>query len=595
MLQLDKVSRKIYNNFLFGFALFISLFVFCLFFIQKSPDLWRFIEALNWINPHMTVSIGSQTSGSSRSIKRIQPPKSSRIRSDKALMWLYENLLTHHLQTKLQCLLSDNEHLTNCYEVTLAFFGSKKFVEALYICLDAFDKKQYDILLQIDQNLYLSVINESLKNSAAAAAATASIVMNDKSVTQKLLMMESSEFCDSKNASKSSLKKCDDSVLNLTNKSTGRKCRNTGRTRCKLKHCISLKLRKFVSLPDLSKESKVYKQPRSTMTRSRSQTICAKSHRMKLTAENLALNDRQKSSSYSLNKRNSTSNRPDQSNGAHGNKSAIDDLQPINLVKCDDIKIHTDRRGELSSNSINDYNVPAKSVGLIKSSNLLPYLNTSHGSSTDSNSPGKKLTSNSAPGDFASFFAANGAKIENRYQRSTLFDNIESSTSSPLCNHDQCALIPNRGQSLTSYLQEAQRTRRNITDLERENAHFNLSDAIISAIEEIKCSRMERQKEKQIKASAQTKRRKAHQRPLKKWILGDDETCDKNNVNVTDDDTSSLLSEENTAEITTMSRTSSSGSDLSHISSSDSSTANDAGDLKRLKVLAIYFLWKNEF
>lgn len=506
----------------------------------------------------MTVSIGSQTLGSSR----IQPPKSSRIRSDKALMWLYENLLTHQLKIKLQCLLSDNEHLTNCYEVTLAFFGSQKFVEALYICLDSFDKKQYDILLQIDQNLYLSVINESLKNAAATPT-----TMNDKSVNRKLLK-ESSEFCDSKNASKSSLKKCDDSSKS---QATNRKCRS-GRSRCKLKHSISLKLRKFVSLPDLTRDSKLEDR---NIGRSQSQTIRIKSQRMKLTAENLAINDRKKTSSIPGNHRN-----PTLIGTMH--KYAIDDLKPINLVKCDDIKIHTDRRGELSNNSLNDYtNVPEKSVGLIKSNNLLPYLNTSHGSSTDSNSPGKKLTSNSAPGDFASFFAANGAKIENRYQRHTLFDNIESSTSSPLCNHDQCALIPNRGQSLTSYLQEAQRTRRNITDLERENAHFNLSDAIISAIEEIKCSRMERQKEKQIKASAQTKRRKSHQRPLKNWILGDDENCDKNNVNITDDDTSSLLSEE----ITTMSQTSSSESDLSHISSSDSSTTSNAGDLKRLKVL----------
>lgn len=527
----------------------------------------------------MTVSIGSQTLSSSSASKRIQPPKSSRIRSDKALMWIYENLLTHQLKTKLKCLLSDNEHLTNCYEVTLAFFGSKKFVEALNICLDAFDKKQYDILLQIDQNLYLSVINESLKSSAATVT-----IMNvsDKTSSRKILK-ESTEFCDSKNTSKSSLKKCDDSLINLTNKSqaANRKCRN-GRTRCKLKHCISLKLRKFVSLPDLSKDTKL--ETRNTVVRSRSQTIRVKSHRLKLTVENLMINDRQKTNAHPVKNRSSTPVRPEIQLNDATSTCAIEDLKPINLVKCDDIKIHTDRRGEISSNSLNDCHVTAKSVGLIKSGNLLPYLNTSHGSSTDSHSPGKKLTSNSAPGDFASFFAfhSNGAKIENRYHRSTLFDNIESSTSSPLCNHDRCALIPNRGQSLTSYLQEAQRTRRNITDLERENAHFNLSDAIISAIEEIKCSRMERQKEKQIKASTQTKKRKSHQRPLKNWIVGDDETCDKNNVNVTDtDDTSSFISEE----VGTISRTSSSESDLSHISSSDSSTTSDAGDLKRLKVL----------
>lgn len=523
----------------------------------------------------MTVSIGSQTLSSINSLNRVQPPKSSRIRNDKALMWLYENLLTQNqLLTKLQCLLSDNEHLTNCYDVTVAFFGSKKFVEALYICLNAFDKKHHDILLQVDQSLYLSVINESLKRTATAATTTK---MNDKSNAvgpKHLLNCRKSDFCDIK-SSKSSLKKCDESMQSLSTRNgenKHRKCRN-GRSRCRIRHSITLKLRKFVSLPDLRPDLKtdVKHSPRA-----RSQSVRIKSHRLKLTAENLALNDRQKMSSVQFVQRSSTPARSDQLN------RTVSDLQPINLVKCDDIKIHTDRRGENSSSSVSAYDVPSKSsVGLVKASNILPYLNTSHATATESGSPGKKLTSNSAPGDFASFFAANGAKIENRYQSSTMFDNIESSTSSPLCNHDQCALIPSKGQSLTSYLQEAQRTRRNITDLERENAHFSLSDAIISAIEEIKCGEMERKKEKQVKATSLSKKRKSHQRPMKKWILGEDEHCDRSNVNITDDESSSFLSES----ITTLSRSSSSGSDLSHISSSsDSSTPSNAGDLKRLKV-----------
>lgn len=528
----------------------------------------------------MTVSIGSQTSSHTNTTTRIQPPKSSRIRNDKALMWLYENLLMHQLKTKLECLLSDNEHLTNCYEVTLAFLGTMKFVESLYICLKAFDRKQYDILLQIDQNLYLSVINESLRQTNAIT----SVKMNSKGVPSGIRKISeaNSEFRDIQNTTKLNLKKCDQSSLNLTNESTNRKCRNE-RSRCKLKHSINLKLRRFVSVPDLSKKTKLIAR---CLVRTRSQTIHTKSYRPKLTAENLAMKDRPKMSSRQVNSRKLTTHCSDLS-------IAVDDLRPINLVKCDDIKIYTDRRGVTSSNKTRkEFNVPEKSIGSVRGCNLLPYLNISHGSSADSNSPGKKLTSNSAPGDFASFFAANGAKIENRYQHNTLFDNIESRTSPSLCNHIQCALIPNRGQSLTSYLQEAQRTRRNITDLERENAHFSLSDVIISAIEEIKCSRMERQKEKQIKASVQTKKRKSHQRPLKNWNLGDDENCDRNNLNITDDDTASFISEE----IATLYWTSSSGSDLSHISSSsDTSTASNTGDFRRLKVRQVFSMTFSKF
>lgn len=534
----------------------------------------------------MTVSIGSQNLSSSNALRRVQAPKSSRIRNDKALVWLYENLLTHQLTTKLQCLLSDNEHLTHCYEVTLAYFGSKKFVEAFYICLNAFDENQYDILLKIDQTLYLSVINESLATVATTTnTARTNDTNNQTSIrTGQLLTSRSSDYCDIK-SSISSFKKCDESMSSPTNRSqldsksqttTHRKYRN-GRSRCKIKHSIGLRLRRYVSLPDLRQTSKSDVKCKN-LTRSRSQLLHVKSHRMKLTVENLALIDRRKTPGLQ-HSQTIASNHFDQQN------AFANDLQPINLVKCDDIKIHTDRRNDRRGDeSSTSFDVPSKNVGLVRGGNLLPYLNTSHNTaSTESNSPGKKQTSNSAPGDFASFFAANGAKIENRYQQTPLLEQIESGTSlSPLCNHDHCALIPNRGQSLTSYLQEAQRTRRNITDLERENAHFSLSDAIISAIEEIKCSRMERKKEKQVKANAQQKKRKSHQRPLRNWNLRDDENCDRgNNTNITDDETSSFMSES----MTTISRSSSSDSDLSHISSSsDSSTLSNAGDLKRLKV-----------
>lgn len=207
-------------------------------------------------------------------------------------MWIYENLLAHQLTTKLQCLLSDNEHLTNCYEVTLAFFGSRKFVEALYICLNAFDNEQYDILLQIDQNLYLSVVKESLKNSETNLR-----MMNGRSSLSSSRQMsnENSEFCDNKCVSK--FRKCDDLLSrnddSLTNKfadtksqTTNRKCR-IARSRCRIKHVISLKLRRFVSLPNLKQSSEIDAR---IVVRPRSQSMRIKSHRLKLTAENLAMN-----------------------------------------------------------------------------------------------------------------------------------------------------------------------------------------------------------------------------------------------------------------------------------------------------------------
>lgn len=562
--------------------------------------MWRFIEALNWINPHMTVSIGSPVSNNDSAI-RITPPKNPRIRNDKALNWIYENLLTHQLESKLKCLLSDNEHLMNCYEVTIAFFFSKKFVEALYTCLDAFNRRQYNSLLQIDEKLYISVIDETIKSSAGASYRLRYENMNLESKEKKNVIKDNFMTVNSNSNSNSF---CDDNFkLKATTTTTTtapnrRNRKQSGRHRCKLKHSVSLKIRPWASLPEIRGNIKPVTRH---LARSESQPIRSKSNRIKLTVENLAIKDRQKVPSIQLKKRKSEIN----SSSNHSNliDNAINDLQPINLVKCDDIKIHTDRRcgrstdlslnaptftsGEPSQDSTKNENVPCL-LSNPTNNNLLPFLNAANSTTyklDEFSSPGKKSTPNSAPADFALFFAANGSKIENRYKSSPFLGNVESNSASvsPLCNHNECMpAVPNRAQSLTSYLQEAQRIRWNITDLERENAHLILSDAIISAIEEIKCSQMERKKEQNDKLAG-TKKRKQHHKPriLKNWMIGDDGDAESDKVpsNLTDDESSSFLSE-----VTPISQ-SSSDSELSYVSSdSDSTTASNAGDLKRLKV-----------
>lgn len=117
---------------------------------DNTPDCWRFIEGLNWLNPQMTASI---TNNFGRQSATVHIPF-TRIRNDKALAWMYESLQTKTLSKKLTYLLSDTEHLTNCYEIT-AYLHSKRYVNALFICLNALETEHNcDLLSQIDQNLY---------------------------------------------------------------------------------------------------------------------------------------------------------------------------------------------------------------------------------------------------------------------------------------------------------------------------------------------------------------------------------------------------------------------------------------------------------
>lgn len=481
--------------------------------------------------------------------------RNSRIRSDKALAWIYENLSSHQLETKIIYLLSDTEHLENCYDVTVAFFHNKKFVDALYTCLNALSKNNYNLLLKVDQSLYMGAIDEFIDNA-----------------------------------------KAEDKKVSSTSKGSNKKLRkHSSRIRCKLKHCISINIRSWVSLPEIRPKSKIENQS-NALFRSMSQPINVKSNCAKLTVENLAIKDKQKVPSIRVTQQKLARN----SSLQHSDKikNALDELQPINLVKCDDIKIHFDRRSDFPSNpkslGANEFSIPTKSnsnlPGIINNvpskMNLLPLLNSSNSSNSnsgDNGSPLKKLASNSAPGDFASFFTPTGAKIEKSYNSSSILENIkaQSASASIKCSKNSNTMLPKQGQSLTSYLQKVQRSRTNITDLERENAHFNLSDAIISAIEEVKCTRMERKREKLMKST--TKNRKPRQRPrrLKNWVIGDKDGRDSDMDLAEDDNNTGIASE-----MPALSRSSSSGSDLSHISSnSDTSTGSKTGDLKCLKVI----------
>lgn len=71
------------------------------------------------------------------------------------MIWLYKSLENHSLSQKLSWLLSDKEHLLSCFEPT-AFLCQEKYSEAVLICLRAVEENQLSLLTDIDPCLYLS-------------------------------------------------------------------------------------------------------------------------------------------------------------------------------------------------------------------------------------------------------------------------------------------------------------------------------------------------------------------------------------------------------------------------------------------------------
>lgn len=199
-------------------------------------------------------------------------------------------------------------------------------------------------------------------------------------------------------------------------------------------------------------------------------------------------------------------------------------------------------------------------------------------------SPTTEKQGNLSPSDFVNTFLPRvGEKIQNRYTNKALQDvAVDNETplliSQPgLMSSSAERIQPTRGQSIASYLQALQMCRSNVTDLERENAHFDLSDAIISAIEQVKCINRERLQEKKLKAE-----RRGNQplwrrpRRLKNWVQPTSGNLE-----------ASGFSESDLSLSTTSSETSS-GSDLSHVSNNSASSNNStAGDLKYLQIFSV--------
>lgn len=525
----------------------------------------------------MTSSLANPSSYNIESKSTI--PKITRIRNDKALAWIYENLKTNSLTSKLKCLLSDSEHLVSSYEVTIAFFHSKKFIDAMFQCLNALEKRDTQILSQIDSNLYTISANAFDNNPFI-------INHGDQSTSRKLICdnTASSKMNKGKTLERHRKNHYKNSSDNLNRGIAERLQKHCNRIRCKCKHLISPKLRPWVSMPDIRVHNHRKERIRK-ISRSKSQQFFPKNVRIKLTAENIAINEKK---TFGETKKMKTSK-----SESHTTSMEHDHLRPINLVKCDDIKIHFDRHQSTSdrSNELPSFTSPpsncpfsvaAKSNSNLTSfiggilptkKNLFPFLsNTNSSASNESTSP-------IGGTNFVSFAPQYGEKIEKPNYRSMFDDSIESPTQFLPATIDSETMPPlTRGQSLISYLQEQQRQRFNVTDLERENAHFTLSDAIIAAIEEIKCSHNERKREKQSRISA---KRKNRNRRLKMWSTSDAERL------LFDDEQFSNVELEGTNSMSSLSGESS-DSDSSHVSSdSNSSTTSNAGNLKRLKVIFI--------
>lgn len=110
-----------------------------IFNAKNNPDVWKVVEGLRFSNPSISLRITSEHSRTAT--------------TDKGLQWMFQCLQQRCLSENLNWLITDKEHMGQCYE-SIAFLRDEKFSDAMMVCFNALERGQPTLLSQIDPRLY---------------------------------------------------------------------------------------------------------------------------------------------------------------------------------------------------------------------------------------------------------------------------------------------------------------------------------------------------------------------------------------------------------------------------------------------------------
>lgn len=327
--------------------------------------------------------------------------------------WLSENIQKSKLSNILSFVLSDTEHLRNCYDQS-AFIRSEEYQNALMLCVYALETNQKRYLDKIDASLIQKNIQVERKS-------------HRRSISQPSIIMSSMP----RKSILSHMKKSS-RTFDVTSK-------------CCEKVKVSFK---WKSMPNLYHESQ--------NNRPRSKTVCLhQKYRLskKVSFKQVIAKEAEEDVPYFEYKDSMTALAKSAKNDSNANLNV-----PIHLVNVDDIKIHTDYR----------YSSDYKSSSTSSSSSLTPKKSSlfslfeSPMVATKACDPEVSLST--SPTDFFLTQTVSGEKMRTKsaFLSSTLVSGESQKRKSSK-------------QNLAQFIQNINSVRPKV-ELDRENAHFHLSE-----------------------------------------------------------------------------------------------------------------------
>lgn len=424
--------------------------------------------------------------------------------------WLLDNIHKAKLSNFLSFILSDTEHIKNCYESS-AFIRSEAYQNALMLCILALESNQRSHLSKIDKTLY--------EKSKSGHRRCISQPFIPTTTTQQQIPRKSI-------------------LSHFKRNSRTFDCYNSHRVEEKVK---VLNLRRCKSLPNLNNEN--------YSNRPRSKTININNNNNKNPRFNKKVSFKSEVATEATDQVPFFDYRDTASASMNNLKELKQSIVPIHLVKVDDIKIHTDYRYSVDRRTSNQLISPASSNSSSKTS-LTP--KRSFFSFFESPLIASKIHSpdlleascSTSPTElFLNENVVSGEKI--RSKSTIVAPNL-------LQPNSKDKKRKSSRQNLLQLIHTINSSRQKV-ELERENLHFYYSEAIISACEQIKWNKMFDEKYKipkdcRIKQSLSHNNSQKNLQPppkiqAKKFIIG----------SVEDDTESSLSSEEPQVESSTSS------------------------------------------
>ncbi|XP_012225046.1 run domain Beclin-1-interacting and cysteine-rich domain-containing protein [Linepithema humile] len=442
-----------------------------------EPDCWIFIQGLNWLQPSLATSpILSENEEYLCNLP-------TRITSKKDMLWLYKSLESHSLSHKLSWLLSDKEHLLSCLE-PWAFLCQENLAEATLLYLRAVERNQPVLLAEIDPCLFLPTW-VSPKASPRRHRRSSSYPVNFSGASRVFARDKSASVfkecqLDQLKTSMQSVSCDTDCIIGETSKSVQITIEDNAKSDSKHKDAP---LKTWNSLPVLVK-SAVAVENSATISSSLQESSGSNRPRTIELAEIININ-------YSDSK---------QPVDSKVDKPITKPKTPVRKTRSRTKARHSQIR-QISSEDPEDVlsvRENARSAGEtwpIGATARLSAMTESTEAQLDATEPRatRRKTSflaGSAP-EFTgpwSLVVESGQK-DIRTPRKSFMEDGGSSVQPMATGYFP---RPAEGQSLTSFLSSARFSRAHDAELDRENAHFSVCEAMIAAIEQIKCNRLER-------------------------------------------------------------------------------------------------------